>query len=103
MFLRFFPEEVDAAQTFAERLAGVEMSMAELQNFFLFCKNDAQQALEMAAHWREADGARRGRAPSQRATAAVEAPTPLAPGTAATGPATAAEDKTSAHRRLAEA
>lgn len=29
--------------------------MAELQGFFLFCRDDCQQALEMAKAWREAD------------------------------------------------
>lgn len=29
--------------------------MAELQGFFLFCRDDVQQALEMAKAWREAD------------------------------------------------
>ena len=29
--------------------------MAELQGFFLFCRDDCKQALEMAKAWKEAD------------------------------------------------
>ena len=48
MYLRFFPDEDDKAATFAETLESTPMSMAEVQGFFMFFKNDPQGCLEAA-------------------------------------------------------
>ncbi|KAL8453282.1 hypothetical protein Emag_001948 [Eimeria magna] len=55
-FLRFLPQaDAKAADTFVEILSPLQISMAELQGFFLFCRDDCQQALQMAQTWRKAD------------------------------------------------
>ncbi|PFH36477.1 putative BCS1 family isoform 9 [Besnoitia besnoiti] len=54
-FLRFFPGEEESADKFVEILGGIQLSMAELQGFFLFCKENVAQALHMAESWRKAD------------------------------------------------
>ncbi|CBZ52032.1 Mitochondrial protein-like, related [Neospora caninum Liverpool] len=54
-FLRFFPGEQAAADKFEEILSGIQLSMAELQGFFLFCKDNVDQALAMAESWKKAD------------------------------------------------
>ncbi|KFG60234.1 putative BCS1 family isoform 9, partial [Toxoplasma gondii RUB] len=54
-FLRFFPGEDAAADKFEAIMSGIQLSMAELQGFFLFCKDNVDQALAMAESWRKAD------------------------------------------------
>lgn len=55
-FFRFLPDaDTTSADKFVDTLAPLQISMAELQGFFLFCRDDCQQALEMARAWREAD------------------------------------------------
>ena len=49
MFLRFFPNEYESAINFADTLQGAPLSMAEVQGFFLFFKNDPNACLENAA------------------------------------------------------
>ncbi|KAL8429002.1 hypothetical protein Efla_006785 [Eimeria flavescens] len=55
-FLRFLPQaDAKTADEFVELLSPLQISMAELQGFFLFCRDDCQQAMQMAKAWREAD------------------------------------------------
>ncbi|KAL8273319.1 hypothetical protein Esti_002820 [Eimeria stiedai] len=55
-FLRFLRQaDTKTADKFVEILSPLQISMAELQGFFLFCRDDCQQALQMAQAWREAD------------------------------------------------
>jgi chaperone BCS1 len=48
MYLRFFPDESQKAEEFAEILRETPMSMAEVQGFFMFFKNDPEGCLEAA-------------------------------------------------------
>ena len=48
MFMRFFPGEESGAVEFAKALAGAPLSMAEVQGFFLFFKNDTEGCLKNA-------------------------------------------------------
>ena len=48
MYLRFFPGEDAKAEQFAETLESTPMSMAEVQGFFMFFKNDPEGCLESA-------------------------------------------------------
>ena len=48
MYLRFFPEEPQKATKFASILEGAPLSMAEVQSFFLFFKDDPQACLTSA-------------------------------------------------------
>ncbi|PHJ15792.1 bcs1 family isoform 9 [Cystoisospora suis] len=54
-FLRFFPGHEEAAEKFVKKLQDIQLSMAEVQGFFLFCRDDVQEALKMAQAWKEAD------------------------------------------------
>ncbi|CDJ44657.1 Bcs1 protein, putative [Eimeria tenella] len=55
-FFRFLPDATaETAEEFVSLLSPLQISMAELQGFFLFCRDDSRQALEMAKAWREAD------------------------------------------------
>ena len=49
MFLRFFPDEVEKAEQFASTLEGAPLSMAEVQGFFLFFKDDPVACLNEAS------------------------------------------------------
>ena len=53
MYLRFFPEENEKAKQFAATLASTPMSMAEVQGFFMFFKNNPEGCLEAAAELAE--------------------------------------------------
>ena len=48
MFLRFFPGEDQKAEEFADTLKDTQMSMAEVQGFFMFFKNDPEGCLSSA-------------------------------------------------------
>jgi chaperone BCS1 len=48
MFTRFFPDENEKAEQFAQILQHTPMSMAEVQGFFMFFKNDPEGCLEAA-------------------------------------------------------
>ena len=48
MYLRFFPGEEEGAIAFADILRDTPMSMAEVQGFFMFFKNDPKGCLENA-------------------------------------------------------
>ena len=53
MYLRFFPDENERAEKFAEILERTPMSMAEVQGFFMFFKNDPVGCLEAASELRQ--------------------------------------------------
>ncbi|KAF8822306.1 putative BCS1 family isoform 9 [Cardiosporidium cionae] len=56
MFERFFPDQsAELAEEFASLIYTMNISMAELQGFFLFCKDDPSKAFEMAYQWKQAD------------------------------------------------
>lgn len=46
MFLRFFPEEKELADKFAQECQGLNLSMAALQGYFLMYKNDPHEAVD---------------------------------------------------------
>ena len=48
MYIRFFPGELDKAKNFAEILVDTPLSMAEVQGFFMFFKNDPLGCLDSA-------------------------------------------------------
>jgi chaperone BCS1 len=48
MYLRFFPGDDAKAEQFAETLESTPMSMAEVQGFFMFFKNNPEGCLESA-------------------------------------------------------
>ena len=48
MYLRFFPGEMEKAGRFSEALQTTPLSMAEVQSFFMFFKNDPNGCLESA-------------------------------------------------------
>ena len=58
MYVRFFPDQTEKAKKFSEVLANTPMSMAEVQGFFMFFKNDPDGCLsaaeELAADRRQA-------------------------------------------------
>eukprot|EP00921_Rhytidocystis_pertsovi_P003760 GHVQ01006521.1.p1 GENE.GHVQ01006521.1~~GHVQ01006521.1.p1 ORF type:complete len:138 (-),score=38.98 GHVQ01006521.1:306-719(-) len=55
MFMRFFPKDESLVQDFVEALKGMQISMAELQGFFMFCKASAERSVEMAKQWRDSE------------------------------------------------
>jgi len=54
MFIRFFPGEDALAEQFATLCEGENLSMAELQGFFMFFKNEPQACSANAGPWLEA-------------------------------------------------
>ena len=48
MYLRFFPGETDRSEEFADCLESVPLSMAEVQGFFMFFKDDPEGCLKSA-------------------------------------------------------
>ncbi|CDI81719.1 Bcs1 protein, putative [Eimeria acervulina] len=55
-FVRFLPNATaEQADEFVSLLSPLQITMAELQGFFLFCRDDCNQALQMAKAWKEAD------------------------------------------------
>ncbi|KAF4675750.1 mitochondrial chaperone [Perkinsus chesapeaki] len=53
MFLRFYPEATEWADEFARKLDGTPLSLADIQGYFLFFKNDPEGCLENAAEFAE--------------------------------------------------
>ena len=53
MYLRFFPEEFEKAKLFSTTLTNTPLSMAEVQGFFMFFKNNPEGCLEAAAELAE--------------------------------------------------
>ncbi|SBT39328.1 mitochondrial chaperone BCS1, putative [Plasmodium ovale wallikeri] len=51
MFLRFFPEHNDLAETFSSLFENFNLSMAEIQSFFLFSKHDPHKTIKNAQEW----------------------------------------------------
>ncbi|CAI7721601.1 mitochondrial chaperone BCS1, putative [Plasmodium vivax] len=51
MFLRFFPQHEDLAHEFATIFESFHLSMAEIQSFFLFSKDDPHKTVQNARHW----------------------------------------------------
>lgn len=51
MFLRFFPDHEAHADEFCTSLRHLRLSVAEVQGFFLCCKNAPDEALRLAKQW----------------------------------------------------
>uniref|UniRef100_A0A8C9LHR8 Mitochondrial chaperone BCS1 n=1 Tax=Piliocolobus tephrosceles TaxID=591936 RepID=A0A8C9LHR8_9PRIM len=51
MFLRFFPNEEKLANEFATIFKDFNLSMAEIQSFFLFSKHDPHKTIQNAKEW----------------------------------------------------
>lgn len=67
MFLRFFPESADLADEFANIFQTFHLSMAEIQSFFLFSKEDPVKTVQNAKEWINAYNEKKKQAEKKKA------------------------------------
>ncbi|EER16475.1 mitochondroal chaperone, putative [Perkinsus marinus ATCC 50983] len=53
MFMRFYPDSTEWAEEFARKLEGTPLSLADIQGYFLFFKNDPEGCLENVGEFAE--------------------------------------------------